>query len=368
MAPRTAIVGSFLLASALVTWGCSEQPGRIGEVKDEAMLAGMKASDFKAADDSYFADMDYGYRGDKLDPAEVRGRNTWIAWTFGSDRFWDYMSNHTFGAFDLLKIVSSHPQVGYCTEDYSGKHDNKYDSAYADLDEQACKAAGKTYVAVGRQNRWSYYGLVNEPCFTKATGPDENGLWLDKRVPVSAECPADPFENESKYPGVKIGARGKTVPVGSAYGKASGVVGLRLFPNPAFDDKAKDHWLKNKDKYYTDPKFYNDQNLVRPYRVGMSCGFCHVGPNPVNPPADPENPKWANLNSNPGAQYFWVDRIFIWNPRNAQANFIFQLFHTSLPGSLDTSFVSTDNINNPRTMNAVYNVGPRLEASKRFKE
>jgi hypothetical protein len=368
MAFRIAIVGSLLAASALVTWGCSEQPGRIGEVKDEAMLAGMKASDFKAADDNYFADMDYGYRGDKLDPAEVRGRNTWIAWTFGSDRFWDYMSNHTFGAFDLLKIVSSHPQVGYCTEDSSGKHDNKYDSAYADMDEQACKAAGKTYVPVGRQNRWSYYGLVNEPCFTKATKPDEYGLWLDQRIPVSAECPADPFESESKYPGVKIGARGKTVPVGSAYGAPSGVVGLRLFPNPAFDDKAKDYWLKNKDRYYTDPKFYNDQNLVRPYRVGMSCGFCHVGPNPVNPPADPENPKWANLNSNPGAQYFWVDRIFIWNPRNAQANFIFQLFHTSLPGSLDTSFVSTDNINNPRTMNAVYNVGPRLEAAKRWKE
>jgi hypothetical protein len=39
-----------------------------------------------------------------------------------------------------------------------------------------------------------------------------------------------------------------------------------------------------------------------------------------------------------------------------------------LPGSLDTSFVSTDNINNPRTMNAVYNVLPRLQAAKKFKE
>ena len=89
----------------------------------------------------------------------------------------------------------------------------------------------------------------------------------------------------------------------------------------------------------------------------MSCGFCHIGPAPSNAPADPENPTWANLNSNPGAQYFWVDRIFIWNPQSAKSNFIFQLFHTSQPGSLDTSFVSTDNINNPRTMNAVYSVG-----------
>ncbi len=373
MEQRKAIVGLILISGVLSIWGCSDQRQQIGEVKDEAMLARVKAGDLRAADEDYFADMDYGYRRDadpsvKLNAAEARGRNTWIAWTFGSDRFWDYMSNHTFGAFDLLKIVSSHPEIGYCTEDYGGKHDNKYDGAYGGMDEKACKGAGKTWIPIGRNSRWNYYGLVNEPCFEKATAPDEYGLWLDKRLPASAECPADPFENETKYPGIKIGARGKTVPVGSAYGKASGVVGLRLFPNPAFDDKAKDYWLKNKDKYYTDPSFYNDKNLVRPHRVGMSCGFCHVGPNPVNPPADPENPKWANLNSNPGAQYFWVDRIFIWNPKDAQANFIFQLFHTSLPGSLDTSFVSTDNINNPRTMNAVYNVAARLEAGRKWKE
>jgi hypothetical protein len=373
MGRRTVAVGLLAFASAAVVWGCSEQRGQPGEVKDEAMQAGLTAANLKGADEDYFADMDYGYRRDadpsvKLNAAEARGRNTWIVWTFGSDRFWDYMSNHTFGAFDLLKIVSSHPQVGYCTEDYGGKNDSKYDGSYAAMDEKGCKDAGKTWTAVGRHNRWSYYGLVNEPCFEKATAPDEYGLWLDKRIAASAECPPDPFENETKYPGVKIGARGTTVPVGSYYGKASGVVGLRLFPNPAFDDKAKEYWIKNKDRYYTDAAFYNDQNLVRPYRVGMSCGFCHVGPNPANPPADPENPKWANLNSNPGAQYFWVDRIFIWNPRNAEANFIFQLFHTSLPGSLDTSFVSTDNINNPRTMNAVYNVAARLEAAKNSRE
>ena len=97
----------------------------------------------------------------------------------------------------------------------------------------------------------------------------------------------------------------------------------------------------------------------------MSCGFCHVGPNPSNPPADPENPTWANLNSNPGAQYFWIDRIFMWDPKTPD-NFIFQLFHTSRPGALDTSLVSSDQINNPRTMNAVYNLGARLEIARRW--
>ncbi len=98
----------------------------------------------------------------------------------------------------------------------------------------------------------------------------------------------------------------------------------------------------------------------------MACGLCHIGPSPTNPPADPENPKWENLNSNPGAQYFWTDRIFYW--QKDESNFIYQLFHTYNPGTLDTSFVSSDNINNPRTMNAVYNVLPRIQAGKQWKE
>jgi hypothetical protein len=96
----------------------------------------------------------------------------------------------------------------------------------------------------------------------------------------------------------------------------------------------------------------------------MSCGFCHVGPNPIKPPADPENPKWENLASNVGAQYFWVDRIFAW--KKDRSNYMFQLLRTSRPGALDTSLVSTDYINNPRTMNAVYLLGPRLEAAKKW--
>ena len=108
---------------------------------------------------------------------------------------------------------------------------------------------------------------------------------------------------------------------------------------------------------------------MRPYRVGMSCAFCHVGPNPITPPADVERPQFSQITSNPGAQYFWVDRIFFWNtqprgeddkPTSNEGNFLFQLFHTNPPGSLDTSLVSSDYINNPRTMNAVYETVARL--------
>ena len=108
---------------------------------------------------------------------------------------------------------------------------------------------------------------------------------------------------------------------------------------------------------------------MRPYRVGMSCGFCHVGPSPVKPPADPENPKFANLSSSVGAQYMWVDRLFIYNANKPEGrkNYMYQLAHTYRPGTMDTSLVSTDIINNPRTMNAVYDVRrPRMDLAKRL--
>ena len=100
----------------------------------------------------------------------------------------------------------------------------------------------------------------------------------------------------------------------------------------------------------------------------MSCGFCHVGPSPINPPADPNQPALANLSSSVGAQYMWVDRLFIFDSAKPEArkNFMYQLVHTFRPGSMDTSLISTDNINNPRTMNAVYSVMARMGVAKRL--
>ena len=137
-------------------------------------------------------------------------------------------------------------------------------------------------------------------------------------------------------------------------------MGLRLFPNPDFDAQAAKDW--DPERYYTDPSYYNRKDLVRPYRVGMSCGFCHVGPSPVRPPADAEAPTFANLSSSVGAQYMWVDRLFIFNSNHpeGQHNYMYQLVKTYRPGSMDTSLISTDNINNPRTMNAMYDFVSRM--------
>ncbi|PSR56482.1 hypothetical protein AHMF7605_24795 [Adhaeribacter arboris] len=278
------------------------------EVQDEAKKKGWEVKNIPEADEDYFKDMDGKIQ---LSADEVKGRNTWLVYTAGNDAFWDYIANKSFGSTDLLKIVSSYPGSKY-----------------------------------NRDIRFSYFGIMNEPGFKKATKPDEYGLWLDERVGEP-----DPFENAAKYPGLNGG---------SFYGKASGVVGLRLFPNPDFDEEAKKKW--DGKRYYTDENYYLNPQLVRPYRVAMSCGFCHASPHPLNPPADPENPEWENLSSNIGAQYFWAGRVFTSDLK--PNNFIWQLFNSSPPGALETSMIANDNINNPRTMNAIYSVGNRLRAAQ----
>jgi hypothetical protein len=329
-----AVCGITTLAASIL--GCGLGEPKPGTVQDEAMRAGMTPEQLIKATPDYFHDMDQNVVAGPLAPltqSEIEGRNMWMVWTGGNDRLWDRLTLDSIGTFDLLKTISSHPpHPGY----------------------------GVSY---GRHNRWRYLGLVNEPCFTEATGPDPNhyGLWLDVRDP---KCPPDPFASEEAYPGARVGARGKTVPVGSYYGEPTGVVGLRLFANPDFDEEARRRW--NSERFYTDPTYYFDRKLVRPYRVGMTCGFCHVGPNPIRPPDDPENPKWENLSANVGAQYFWWDRVFNWRGEQNENSIFYQALHVSRPGTLDTSLVSTDNINNPRTMNAVYYLLPRMLQARKW--
>jgi hypothetical protein len=183
----------------------------VGVVFDEAMSATPRreAASFPAADEllprAWTAP-------DAAGGARARSRrNTWIVWSAATTSCGTPRRQQR-GRPRLLKVLSSHP---------SQKYSRACDPAR--LADGSC------------QNRWEYFGLVNEPCFERASAPDpaRMGLWVDRR---KAGCAPDPFENADKYPGVRIGARGTTVngrpfDTGSYYGYATGIVGFRLFPN-----------------------------------------------------------------------------------------------------------------------------------------
>jgi hypothetical protein len=268
-----------------------------------ADFAAAAEPEFPVATADYFAAMDGGMR---LDAQEIRGRDTWLLWTAGDEAFWDFLASQSSGAFDLLKVLDSR----------------------------------------NRATRFSYYGVMNEPGFRQADRPDQFGLWLD-----APDGTADPAFSPNYTESFPRDAFVRT------YGRASGIVGLRIFLNPNFDAAARKKW--DVQRFYADPSYYGDPSLVRPYRVGMACAFCHVGPHPLHPPADPEQPGWQNLSSIIGAQYLKPGRIFMLP--HQEGSFFFQVVNSMPPGTVDTSALATDNINNPRTMNAIYSLGTRLK-------
>ncbi|HEU5246256.1 MAG TPA: cytochrome c, partial [Candidatus Udaeobacter sp.] len=305
---RLTRVGSCLVTCVfLVLAGCRKY-----EIVDEAKALGKTPADFPADDYDYFRQMDMRPDGTvdangnsilkplELTPDEIKGRNTWVLWCAGDEVFWDYLAGHSYGFMDLLKLCDFAPDD---------------------------KLGGK---------RWGPAGLTIEPRTKVPDKPDEFGLYIRQPEDTTARQP-DP----------------------NVYGRSSGIVGLRLFPNPKFDDKARTRW--DAVKYRKDENYYNDPNLVRPYRVGMSCVFCHVAPHPLNPPADPEAPKWENLSTTIGAQYFRMRAVF--GNLLKEDNFIYHLLDSQPPGTIDTSLIATDQINNTSTMNALWDFGARLDRS-----
>ena len=261
------------------------------EPVDEAKAAGLTTADFPQITADVFKPMDGGI---DLSPKEIMGRNTWNLWSAGNQRFWNRAAQDSYGLIDLLKMLDN----------------RKYP----------------------RRERFKILGLSNEPGFRAPSKPDEYGLCLDEQVQ------SEPAGIDEKV-----------------YGKPSGVLGFRLFPNPEFDDKARKKW--DGKRFYEDPTYYNDNKLVRPYRVGVACGSCHIAPNPSNPPADPEDPRWENLASAIGNQYINEGKVFACNVE--KGGFFYEMLAAQPRGTSDTSRIATDHINNPNAINAIFLLAER---------
>ncbi|MBN9521320.1 hypothetical protein J0H58_22835 [bacterium] len=286
---------------------------------------------------NYFEDMDCVGVGDgdrnrpeirtkKLELSDdgVRGRNAWVLWAAGNEAWWDWLARYGYGTIDLLRLVDSN----------------------------------------ARKDRFAKTGLVNEPG-TREPRPEETEKSFGVRYarpikPGDAEMDGNPAKAHVEYrpdrgPGWKPADE-------YVYGYPSGVVGLRLFPNPDFDEAAKTRWRDNLKLYYEDSDagraYTADPDTVRPFRVGMSCGFCHIAPHPLHPPADKENPTWADLSNNVGNQFMRIRAVF--GNMLRPDNYLYHVFDAQLPGAVDTSGYPSDNNNNPNTINSFYGLPGRL--------
>ena len=223
-----------------------------------------------------FPGMSFQGRPVQLTEDELKGRILWNVWSGDNAGFWNWLAENAYGAGDLLKVVTW-----------------------------------------PRDQRFQKFGVMNQPGYMRPAQPDAYGLHVD--VPRDASRNAD------------------AVIDAATYGRSSGVMGLRLFPNPKFDEKARARW--DPKRYLEDPTYYNDRTLVRPYMVGMSCSFCHTGPDPVNPPANPAEPEYANLNDYVGQHFMKVWEVFGVGMKDD--NFVYQILKSNPPGTLDTCLLYT---------------------------
>lgn len=360
-----------------------------------------------AGKDGKLQPLDFDENGDgKVDDKErdaIRGRNTWLLWGGGNETFWDWLQQKGYGLTDFLILMDSRQrdkrfktagiitQPGFvqATEPILGLY---IDQANPDgsavlkprnMPKDATAPSPSPQPSPPGGMDYSYYpkpepelvdtqgrplpAPVYQPTpptghydelFVPWTTPEERAKEL--------KGADDPFKNY--IPEVVRQKLPKDGLDPTVYGYPSGIFGLRLLLNPDFFAKtekaaqARSYWKERVEntngRYYTDIQIHSDPKLVRPFRVSMSCGFCHIGPHPLNPPEDPEKPKWANLSGIIGAQY--------WDPQPAfgnlvgRPNFLHHFLKSQAPGTVDTSLVSTDQINNTNIINAIFDVPARL--------
>jgi hypothetical protein len=249
-------------------------------------------------------------------------------WCAGNEHFWDWLAQHGYGVLDFLQAIDSRR----------------------------------------RESRLHDLGLINQPGLKRSDKPGPWGLYLDtveSQIGVDGtyspgagpnyESYADPYKDPQ---GRKLQTDGVNPLV---YGYPSGVIGLRLFPNPAFfigpdARNAQARW--NADAFYNDHAYATDPRTVRPFTVGMSCAICHVSYHPLNPPANAEEPGWSNLSSIIGAQYFRP--VGILSSRLERTNFLWQYLSSQQPGTVDTSMLATDQINNANAQNPIFELPARI--------
>jgi hypothetical protein len=282
----------------------------------------------------------------------IRGRNTWMLWTSGNESFWEWYQEKAYGIHDFLALIDSRNRdhrfkdMGLINQPGMTKRDEpvqKILGLYIDgsTGDSLYTGAPEDYYTVGRTKK-----VLSSPTSypRQLFTPGDQALYKD----VLKHLPKDGVD-------------------ANVYGYPSGIIGLRLFPNPDFfgntEDagKARAYWhekveTKN-DAFYTDPKVSADPKLIRPFRPGLTQAFFYVGPHPLNPPIDPENPRWENLSSTIGNQFLVPQQAFF--NHLPSSNIFGQAMLAMQPGTVDKSIIANDHISNAEAINSIFEIPER---------
>ncbi len=111
--------------------------------------------------------------------------------------------------------------------------------------------------------------------------------------------------------------------------ESTGVIGVRKFPNPSGGAPL----------------------------IGVTCAACHAGFDPVRPPSNPNHPQQENIHPTVGNQFLQIGKIFKGHlsPHDPR----YQIFTSWAPGTVDTTLLENDHINNPGMITPIWSVPDR---------
>jgi hypothetical protein len=284
-----------------------------------------------------------------LTPSQRAGREIWFFATAFNDRFYTYSYPQRLGAAidwylvlaaknkaDLFQAWGATPDPDCCVPGVGNCPAKSLDETYGF---QFCPGDAELLKFVGKEG-------YTDPACNIADAPFNTGT------------PHGSTDNRQSACDLK-------------FGTSTGILGLRKFPNPRFN-AAK--WTKLNGspasweayrKPMSDKPESADSRATRlfdgaiepPFRIGMACGACHISYNPTKPPADPNLPKWENIDGLVGNQYSRMSQLL--GSGMAHDLLEWQLIARSRPGTVDTSALPMDTASNPGTMNSISNFASR---------
>lgn len=242
-----------------------------------------------------------------------------------------------------------------------------------------------------RPDRFRAWGLINDPAccqpgepncparswdetygFDWCPGDDVLLAHVGKPGYVDPACALKDAPLDPTDPHAKNGVDQRHSACDLNFGTSTGALGIRKFPNPRFNP---DQWTKLNGSLGSWEGFSSrmdrrtgipsdarasklaDASVEPPFLIGTSCGSCHIAFDPLNPPADPARPKWENIKGLVGNQYIRKSEIL--GSGMAKTSLEWQMFAHARPGVTDTSAIPHDGVNNPGTINALFNVAQR---------
>jgi hypothetical protein len=291
----------------------------------------------------------FRYGGGDLSDSALAGAEIWFNATAGNERFFTYVYPQRFGVMvDWYRVLGTN----------------------------------------GREQRFTRWGLINDPDCCKPGDPDCPARSDDETYGFDY-CPGDALllsyvgkegyqDPACAFKDVAVAAKDPHGPRDQRqsacdlrFGTSTGAMGIRKFPNPRFD---KERWrtvnkgrlgtwtgynerVKPADATQPMRSRLTDGSIEPPFLVGISCGSCHIAFDPLNPPKNPAHPKRENISGTVGNQYSRFSQILGsgMDPRAIE----YQVFGHARPGIVDTSAIPNDQINNPGTINALINLTKR---------